>query len=228
VNVAGGDGTWYGPVDVVMGLFFSSTSRFEPRVSNCIVIDVLGQHYSGGTPGAYIPWQTGINIHDAAATCGLLLGSQLAGGVSPSQTIVMRAYNSSSASIPATLQVDQYGSFNMALSGGMFQANVNTTSLPTLNNGFSLGWNRSSGGAELNFYNNSYGGGNRGFVFSQMLSLSNPALPASSQTSTYRDLLVLYGTGDVAMPLLPTTAPPAGSKKLWADAADSYVVKWAN
>jgi hypothetical protein len=157
-----------------------------------------------------------------------LLGSQLAGGVSPSQTIVMRAYNSSSASIPATLQVDQYGSFNMALSGGMFQANVNTTSLPTLNNGFSLGWNRSSGGAELNFYNNSYGGGNRGFVFSQMLSLSNPALPASSQTSTYRDLLVLYGTGDVAMPLLPTTAPPAGSKKLWADAADSYVVKWAN
>jgi hypothetical protein len=83
--------------------------------------------------------------------------------------------------------------------GGFSHFGFNTVAVPpsdNINGGLALGWNRSNGGAEVNFYNvfDAWGGNNpRAFVFSQ-----------KTGAQTYNDLMTITGPGNVG---IGTTTP---------------------
>jgi hypothetical protein len=85
----------------------------------------------------------------------------------------------------------------LAVTGGFSHFGYNTTAIPTsdpLNGGLTVGWNRSSGAAEVNFYN-VFNNATRAFQFSQ-----------KTGASTYTDLMTITGSGNVG---IGTTTPGA-------------------
>ncbi|MGE0632709.1 MAG: hypothetical protein AB7O96_09890, partial [Pseudobdellovibrionaceae bacterium] len=80
--------------------------------------------------------------------------------------------------------------YRLDSTGGFFRSTFNTTTVPPSDNGnggLAIGWNRSAGSAEVNFYNiyDSVGAAG-GYQFSQ-----------KTGASTYSDLMSILATGDV-------------------------------
>jgi hypothetical protein len=63
----------------------------------------------------------------------------------------------------------------------------------------------------------------------RILQVAGPGLTFyTGGAAANRQSMTIYDNGHISMPYIPTTNPGAGTKKLWADPADSYRVKLAN
>jgi len=84
------------------------------------------------------------------------------------------------------------GPYTLDVNGGFFHTTNNTTAIPATTSfgGLAVGWNRSSGAAEVNFYNVFNGGVTTAFQFSTITS-----------PTTTKDLMTIQGNGNVGIGL---------------------------